>query len=148
MNQSFDRILQVLTLKKRELIEKLLTLSQYFAIEQLESELDKILGERLVVFEQLQQNDLAILHREEEVGIFAKDQEEEVYKDIAFMIQSITENNQASIEGLEKEEERLNHEKAMLGRGNKVSGYIQQKRALQTFKPGQPSGFQQRVGWS
>ena len=148
MSTKRDFVLKSLVEKKKELVQQLLRETQNYIIEQDENRSIRILDSRNQIVENLKRNDRCIVTREQEIGRIAKIEESELYEDIRFLVQTISENNEATLGRMELERQALDLEKKKLEQGNKVSGYLQQKGNLGNFrsKPGSSNLTLNRFG--
>ncbi len=133
MNMSPDKVTRKLVEKKRELLERLLSYSQLFAMREQESGRWSEKKKEMLSF--LEQTDQSLKIREEQTGISARDQETALFSDIKYLLESIYSNNQRILNELNQEKENLDVEKTQLEKGTKLSGYIYQQKSNVTFKP-------------
>ena len=133
--QKSDSVIKTLVTKKLELLKSLLVESQHFVAVEQDSEQIYRLKKRAIVFTDLKKTDDRIAQREKTIGISAHAQEEEIFKKIKYLIQSIQNNNTVSLNRLALENQKLKHEKSQLEKSNKLSGYIFQQKSNVPFKP-------------
>lgn len=122
-----DVILKELVRKKKSLLDELLVQSIRSVVE--EGQEEETVKQRSTLLHMLQINDEAIRIREEQTGIEAKGQEQNLYSDIANLLLSIKDNNHAAllrIEALEREAEK---EKSKLGKGKNLAKYVAQNKS-------------------
>jgi len=123
-----------LILKKLELLQDLLTVSQLFLLDQKTSKTTQILKQRQVLLEQLQQNDHAIQKHEASTGIIAVRQEKVIARKINRLVKSIHENNSQTIEYLNREKKILELERLQMERNNKLTDYIAQQNGTKSMR--------------
>lgn len=126
-----DLIIQDLVKKKRELLERLLVLSIQTALDNPNQE--KNLINRSELFSMLSLNDKSLETREKQTGIKAVEQEQVLYSDIQALISSIQQNNHDSINRLEKAVADYKLERQKLGKGKKISNYVNQTKTFGHF---------------
>ena len=122
-----DRIIADLTKKKRALLKSLLVLSIQTALD---TQRHKANRSRSDLLSMLTLNDQAVEAREKQTGIKARDQEDQLFSDIASLLSSIQQNNQDSIARLESEVKAYKAEKNQLKKGKKISNYVNQTKTF------------------
>ncbi|MBT3225616.1 MAG: hypothetical protein HN580_29070 [Deltaproteobacteria bacterium] len=127
MKSSHDPLIYSLVKKKKELLNQLLIHSIQSAID--EQNIETTVQNREVILTALSTNDRALEIREKELGVTAKTIEVKLFKDIAGVLEAIQENNKQTIVILEKEQREIERERSRLGKENKLSGYITQKKS-------------------
>lgn len=127
-----DLIIQDLVKKKKELLDELLRQSIQSMITA--PNIDSMLASRERILAGLERTDLSIQIREKETGIKAQRQEKALFEIIGQTITCIQENNDVSIRKVEQEVKEAERERAALGRGRRLSGYIQQGQGYRKNK--------------
>ncbi|OGG96736.1 MAG: hypothetical protein A2508_09635 [Candidatus Lambdaproteobacteria bacterium RIFOXYD12_FULL_49_8] len=115
-----DWILAELSKKKLALLKELHRYSQLYALNG--HDLD--LKAKYRALEALERTDLSIEARQDEIGILAKDQEEELYKEIKTLLVHLQALNRAGIAGLDAEKQDLLRQKRQLEQSGKLTGYL------------------------
>lgn len=133
MKNKTDITIQTLVKKKRELLRQLLDQSIQSVI--LNSNPDQIFEKRKQILADLYKNETCIKTREKQTNIDSKIQEQNLYHDVYTLIHSINENNQQAIIRIESEKNKLKSEKHELKNSARLSGYINQSKSYQSFKP-------------
>ena len=131
MVSSKDIVLTDLVSKKKTLLRNLLTLSIRSVFNHSDAKDEVRLRHDLL--EMLQKNDNAILTREQETGIDAKTQEQDLFNEIAMLLSSIRDNNVATLSRLEKTEKEYEKEKMSLGMGKNLATYVKQNNAIPSY---------------
>ena len=119
-----DLIIQDLVKKKKELLDELLRQSIQSMIDA--PNVNTMLASRERILTGLERTDQSLQIREEQTGIKARQQEKALFEIIGQTITCIQENNEESIRKVEQEVKEAERERSVLGRGRRLSGYIQQ----------------------
>jgi len=137
-----DNTLTDLVKKKKQLLDALLKLSIKAAIG--ETNPESAVGQRAKLLSDLVKNDEAILSREEQTGIKAHQQEEELFESIVVVIKSIEDNNRGTINRLEKESRDAEIEKSKLKLNKKITNYVHQTKSYSRFHDGSGRLFSEK----
>lgn len=138
-----DRVIFDLVKKKRELLDRLLTLSIRANLENPNPE--QVFREKDSVLKMLKTNDAALEKRESETGISAIDQEKKQYTAIATLLTTIRDNNDAKIARLEVDRKENAEERSKLGKTNKITKYVHQSKHYGKHSKGKTSQKQKLV---
>ncbi len=130
-----DPVIETLVAKKVELLKRLLVQSQHFVAAEQDSERIFWLKRRTLVFGDLKRVDECIAQRERASGISAYRQEKGALATIKYLLQSIRNNNSASLNRLQAESRDLKREKSQLEKGAKLSTYLFQQKANAPVAP-------------
>lgn len=138
-----DRVIFDLVRKKKELLERLLTLSIRVNLQNPDPE--KVFREKDSVLKMLKMNDAALEKREMETGISAIDQEKRQYAAISSLLTTIRDNNDAKIARLEVDRKENAEERSRLERTNKITKYVHQSNHYGKHSKGKTTQKQKLV---
>ncbi|MGK0288841.1 MAG: hypothetical protein ACI86H_000262 [bacterium] len=124
MQQVQDFILAQLGEKKRKILQSILIKARQLALSPIDTEQERLLNERDLLFEQLKKTDDAIDIQEAQKDYTLSQIKPEIYQKITFLLESIVNNDQQVISCWEDQKTKLSQEKNNLTKTRKFSGYL------------------------